>query len=183
MKTAPSTLIFLSLFSTSIFANGFESQHRVGIGYASTENPNWLQYAGSDWGDGLRIEYGYEFNHVFGINLSYSTNTDSQKPRDISSEIDGYNLKFDTDIGQKFDLNGYAIKPYGILGLARQREKNILASDNNKRRESFNDISFIVGAGIRADIGNHIYSDFRFDFSNYDNTDYSTVSWSFGYRF
>ncbi|PMH44794.1 hypothetical protein BCU68_11625 [Vibrio sp. 10N.286.49.B3] len=176
------TFVALSFIPIFSFANDFHGQHRIGIGYSNTENPDWLSNSDSGWGDGVRLEYGYDFNHVFGINLSYSTNKSNRRIENTESKIDGYNFKIDTDIGQKFDLDGYAIKPYGILGLARQSEKNVYSINSDTRHESFKDMSFILGVGVRADIGNHIYSDFRLDFSNYENTDYSTISWSIGYR-
>ncbi len=162
----------------TVYANTFEPKHRVGIGYSSTSTSDW--FAKSDkWGDGIRLEYGYEFNEIFGINLSYAQNNDNFFNGEYNVDLDGYNVKLDTDIGYKFYMNGFAIKPYGILGLARQSEK----ISSTHLNHNFNELSFVAGAGVRADINQHIYSDFRFDFARYEGNDYDTISWTVGYRF
>ncbi|MCZ8485614.1 hypothetical protein O9993_07375 [Vibrio lentus] len=41
------------------------------------------------------------------------------------AEIDGYKFQVDADIGYKFELDGFSLKPYGVLGLARQSKAKI----------------------------------------------------------
>ncbi len=183
MKIALTTLISATLLSTAAFANTFESQHRVGIGFNKAKVTDWLSDSTVDWGNGIKLEYGYEFNRVVGINVSYATNSDSETVGIYRADIDGSTFKVDADIGYKFDLNGFSIKPYGILGLARHNEDNSFSAGREKWSETFNDTSFVVGLGGRAEFGQHIYSDMRFDFAIYDDVDYDTFSWTIGYRF
>ncbi|GAD88433.1 MULTISPECIES: porin family protein [Vibrio] len=176
--TTVTTVIAFSLLSTAVQANMSEPAHRVGVGYNSTNTSEWLTKS-DKWGDGIRLEYGYELNEILGINLSYSQNKDTFLLAEHTTDLDGYNIKIDTDIGYKIHMNGFAIKPYGILGLARQSETRTL----NSTKYRFNEISFVTGAGLRADLNQHLYSDFRFDFSRYDDNEYYTVSWTLGYLF
>ncbi|GAD80428.1 porin family protein [Vibrio ezurae] len=173
------TIVIASLLlTTTAQANTSQSKHRIGVGYNSTNTSEWLTKS-DKWGDGLRLEYGYELNNILGINLSYSQNKDTFVVGEQTSDLDGYNIKLDTDIGYKVHINGFAIKPYGILGLARQSETRAI----NKTDYRFNEISFVTGAGLRADLNSHLYSDFRFDFSRYNDSEYYTISWTLGYQF
>lgn len=186
MKLAFTTLLTASLLSTTAIANTFESQHRIGLGYSSTEmTDDFFGYShSSDWGNGIKLEYGYEFNQIVGINVSYSKNKDSLSTDNFTAEIDGTTFQIDSDIGYKFMLNGFAIKPYGSIGLARYNEKQsatFLGSD------SWSDTNLILGAGVRADIGQHFYSDIRVDITSYNDgistMDYDKFSWTVGYKF
>ncbi|MEZ8544374.1 porin family protein [Vibrio splendidus] len=183
MKIALTTLISASLLSVPVLANNFDGQHRVGIGYNQTQVDDWLTDDTVDWGNGIKLEYGYEFNRIVGINVSYATNSDDENVEGIKAEIDGYKFQVDADIGYKFELDGFSLKPYGVLGLARQSEDNSISILDKKWTESYNDTSFVVGLGGRAEFGPHLYTDMRFEFASYDDVDYDTLSWTVGYRF
>ena len=99
MKIALTTLISASLLSVPALANNFDSQHRVGIGYNKTQVADWLTDDTVDWGNGIKLEYGYEFNRIVGINVSYATNSDDENVGGIKAEIDGYKFQVDADIG------------------------------------------------------------------------------------
>ncbi|WP_117235330.1 porin family protein [Vibrio maerlii] len=183
MKIALTTLISASLLSVPALANNFDSQHRVGIGYSKTQVADWLSDSTVDWGNGIKLEYGYEFNHIVGINVAYATNSDDETVDGLKADIDGSKFQVDADIGYKFDLDGFSIKPYGLIGLARHSEDISLIFAGDKETVSFNDTSIIVGIGGRAEFGRHVYTDMRFEFASYDGADYDTFSWTVGYRF
>lgn len=187
MKLAFTTLLTASLLSTTAIANTFESQHRIGLGFSSTDATQYYndQSFTADVGNGIKIEYGYEFNQIVGLNISYAKNKDSVNYYDIvTAEIDGSSFQIDADIGYKFMLDGFAIKPYGVIGLARYSEESHLAGIEI---DNWNDTNLVLGAGVRADIGQHFYSDLRIDITSYDdgfNTlDYDKFSWTVGYKF
>lgn len=183
MKIALTTLISASLLSVPALANSFESQHRVGLGYSQTQVADWISDDTVDWGNGIKLEYGYEFNRIVGINVSYATNSDDENVGGVKADIDGSKFQVDADIGYKFDLDGFSLKPYGVLGFARQSEDNSISYSGEKWTESYNDTSFVVGLGGRAEFGQHLYTDMRFEFASYDSMDYDTFSWTVGYRF
>lgn len=186
MKLAFTTLLTASLLSTTAIANTFESQHRIGLGYSATDST--LTFLGesftADMGNGIKLEYGYEFNQIVGVNLSYAKNKDSVSSQGFTAEVDGTAIQIDADIGYKFMLDGFAIKPYGVIGLARYSEEQ---SATYFGSDKWNDTNLVLGAGVRADIGQHFYSDIRVDITSYDNglttMDYDKFSWTVGYKF
>ena len=178
MKIALTTLISASLLSVPALANSFESQHRVGIGYNQTQIDFWGTDDTVDWGNGIKLEYGYEFNRIVGINVSYAANSDNESEEGIQIDIDGYKFQVDADIGYKFELDGFSLKPYGVLGLARHKEDNSFNFFGETWNESYNDTSFVIGLGGRAEFGQHLYTDMRFEFASYDDVDYDTFSWT-----
>lgn len=186
MKLAFTTLLTASLLSTAAIANTFESQHRIGLGYSSTEmDGDFLgQSYTADMGNGIKLEYGYEFNQIVGVNVSYAKNKDSESYNEVTAKVDGSTFQIDADIGYKFMFDGFAIKPYGVIGLARYNEK---ASLTYVGSNSWNDINVVFGAGVRADIGQHFYSDIRVDITSYSDSfstmDYDKFSWTVGYKF
>ncbi|MGY3570563.1 porin family protein [Vibrio paucivorans] len=184
MKAALTTLFATSLLSTAVFANNFESQHRVGLGYTKTSIDFVDVGLSGDWGNGFKLEYGYEFNHIVGLNISYGKNKDSASDAYGSVKLDGSTLKLDTDIGYKFMLDGFNIKPYAAIGVARYTED--VRVDNLGYK--WNDAGLFLGFGVRGEIGQHIYSDIRFDYAGFDgdlwgNADFDQFSWTIGYRF
>ncbi|QIA64826.1 outer membrane beta-barrel protein [Vibrio astriarenae] len=169
MKTLLPALLTTALLSSNALANPMMEGHRIGLGFSSTDVED------VSWGSGLKVEYGYDFNHIFGLNVSYAQNKDSE----YGLKLDGSTFKVDTDIGYKFDLDGFAIKPFIALGFARNSEK--FSFDGYS--ETFNDTSMFFGFGARADINRHFYSEMRFDMPTFDSLEYDQFSWTFGYRF
>ncbi|MDB1125960.1 porin family protein [Vibrio algarum] len=183
MKTLFTTLISCSLLAAPTFANNFDSQHRVGLGFSKTKINEYFTDSTVDWGKGIKLEYGYEFNRLVGLNVAYTKNKDSESNYGVSSDIDGFNIKIDADIGYKFYLENLNIKPYGLIGLAHHNEENSLSWDGGKLNETYKDTSIVIGLGARAEFGAHIYTDMRVDYAIYDDADYDTFSWTIGYRF
>ncbi|MCZ8497811.1 hypothetical protein O9929_03250 [Vibrio lentus] len=66
---------------------------------------------------------------------------------------------YDADIGYKFELDGFSLKPYGVLGLARQSEDSSIGYSDTMWTGSYNDTSFVVGLSSRAEFGQHLYTD------------------------
>ncbi|MGL6259703.1 porin family protein [Vibrio sp. WXL103] len=171
MKFLLPALISSVVLSAGAFANDF-SGHRVGLGYSKTELD--LGDINVEWGTGIKLEYGYDINQIFGVNVSYAKHKES----DRYASLDGSTFKIDTDIGYKFVSEGYSIKPYAAIGLAFLDED--LKVDDVKGNITENTI--FVGLGLRADIGDHFYTDLRVDIpSFYENFDQASVT--FGYRF
>ncbi|MGF1696859.1 porin family protein [Vibrio lamellibrachiae] len=184
MKTTLATIITAALLSTPALANTFESQHRVGLGYASTDLYFSDTDSSLDWGNGIKFEYGYEFNRIVGINTSYSQNNETFFS---GFKMEGSSFKLDTDIGYKFLLDGFSIKPYGAIGVIRYSEKYTISNGVDSASESWNDTNLFIGTGVRAEIGQNFYTDIRFDFTYFndgiDDVDYDQFSWTVGYKF
>lgn len=187
MKLALTTIIATALLSTSAIANTFESQHRIGLGYTSTDISHPSVDGTADWGNGIKLEYGYEFNRIVGINASYGTNKDSDGAYGLNTKLEGTSIKFDTDIGYKFLLDGFSIKPYGAIGLVHYSEKQTISYGQASASDTWNDTNFFIGTGVRAEFGHNIYTDLRFDFTYFDNEvielDYDQFSFTVGYKF
>ncbi len=163
-----------------------DTGHRVGLGFATTEVED---YAGNqiDWGMGFKLEYGYDFNRVIGINASY-TNTSDDVYHNYGSlrygaEVKSHTYKIDTDIGYAFQLNDFSIKPYGAIGLASNREKLTIHLDDRSTSQSYNDNSLYLGVGVRTTLGMGVYTDIRMDFPTFDDVYTDQFSFSMGYRF
>ncbi|MCW8332343.1 porin family protein [Vibrio paucivorans] len=183
MKAALTALIATSLLSTTAFANNFE-QHRIGLGYTKTSIDLVNAPLAGDWGNGFKLEYGYEFNRIVGLNVSYGKNKDSSIAGIDGFNIDGSTFKLDTDIGYKFLLGNFNIKPYAAIGLANYSEK----TSWGYIQEKWSDSSLFLGLGVRGEIGRNIYSDIRFDYAGFDgdvwdDADFDQFSWTIGYRF
>ncbi|USD40567.1 porin family protein [Vibrio sp. SCSIO 43135] len=184
MKAALTALIATSLLSATTLANSFESQHRVGLGYTKTSVDFLEASASGDWGNGLKLEYGYEVNRIVGLNVSYGKNKDSATDGVNTFKLDGSTFKLDTDIGYKFILDSFNVKPYAAIGIARYNEEVSIEQIGYK----WNENSLILGFGVRGEIGRHIYSDIRFDYAGFDgdlwgNADFDQFSWTVGYLF
>lgn len=149
------------------------SGHRIGLGFSKTD----INGPGLDgsWGDGIKLEYGYDINRVFGINVSFSKHKDSG----LGYSVDGTTFKMDTDIGYKFDLEGFAVKPYLALGFASLEEDIKFVGMEGVDSSS----TIFSGLGVRGDIGQHFYTDLRLDLPMFDDYEYDQVSLTFGYRF
>lgn len=167
------TLALTPSVSASIFEDNEFSGHRIGGGYSNTELV--FDNRGADWGDGIKLEYGYDINQIFGINASYQNNNGSK----YGVDLDGSTLKIDSDIGYTFKFEEWSVKPYGAVGLARVNEK--LSYDSIS--DSFKEISLMGGMGVRANLNMGLYTDLRYDFFNIDNQDQDQLSLTVGYRF
>ncbi len=174
--------LFPAILATAAFAvpfSTFASQgidgHRVGLGFSKTKDVTLDESI--SLGGGIKLEYGYEINHIFGINASYQGFGDSWGPLNL----DGSTLKFDTDIGYTFMLEQATIKPYGAIGLARIGQEYSLDGVDGSAKTTDN--SLLLGFGVRATVSQHFYADMRFDFMMTEYEDIDQFSISFGYKF
>ncbi|MGF1749622.1 MULTISPECIES: porin family protein [Vibrio] len=175
-----SKFILPTIFAFSAAAPAFASNstdvsgHRVGLGYSNTDLV--IDNSGLDWGDGIKLEYGYDINRIVGINASYQNNNGKTG----NLEIDGSNYKIDTDLGYMFTLDGWAIKPYGAVGLIRANETQ---TRSNGKTFSNKETSLMGGFGVRANIDMGLYTDLRYDFYNVNNLNTDQLSLTVGYKF
>ncbi|WP_412179177.1 outer membrane beta-barrel protein [Vibrio coralliilyticus] len=94
MKLAFTALLTASVLSAPVLANN--EGHRVGLGFNKTSieqvsSPS-IDYSAS----GFKLEYGYEFNHIVGVNISYNKGSGDLLP---FVDSDNSTFKIDTDIG------------------------------------------------------------------------------------
>lgn len=181
MKKLFTLFTALTLAASPVFAQETETQpvangHRVGIGFTNTTD---VTYDDVKLGTGLKLEYGYEFNNIVGINLSYSGFGDDVYTLFGNANIDGSTFKLDTDLGYTFHFEQWALKPYLAIGIAHVREEfsNFLVS------EKYSDTNLFLGIGARATIMEHYYTDLRIEGIGTDFGDYGQFSMTFGYRF
>ncbi|WP_261834631.1 porin family protein [Vibrio ishigakensis] len=178
MKKTAALIASLSLLSIPAIAQDEVAEpkaqgHRIGLGFASTEEPD-LEVS---FGKGLKLEYGYEFNNIVGINLSYAGFGE-----DVLGglfKVEGSTFKLDTDLGYTFHFDNFAIKPYGAIGVVRIDEEWTALGE----KESYDDTTIFVGIGARATLFEHYYTDIRFEAFASEILDYDQFSMTFGYRF
>ncbi|ORT48214.1 hypothetical protein ST37_18510 [Vibrio sp. qd031] len=149
--------------------------HRVGAGFSKTKDVT----TGFDLGlgGGLKLEYGYELNHIIGFNLSYQGFGESWS----GLKVDGSVFKADADIGYAFDLQEFSVKPYVALGVALVNEEWSL--NGIPGSSDLSDSSFLFGFGARATFMHNFYADMRFDYLMTEYSDLDQFSISFGYKF
>ncbi|WP_261873806.1 porin family protein [Vibrio rarus] len=150
--------------------------HRVGIGFSTTQD---ITHDNNKLGTGVKLEYGYEFNNIVGINLSYAQFSDSESMEGITLKVDGSTFKLDTDIGYTFHFEQFSIKPYGVIGVVHLKEEWDLFG----LKQDFDDTTIFLGIGARATIKQHYYADMRIEGFATDYADYGQFSMTFGYRF
>lgn len=140
--------------------------HRIGLGYSQSS------IDGLELGAGLKLEYGYDINDVFGVSVSYEKYKDS-----YSDLINLRTMRFGTDIGYAFrvDDGQNTLKPYFALGLNMYEEELLGISYSNS--------SLYYGIGLRSHLGEHFYltSEVTWSDLGYDDSQY--VGITFGYKF
>ncbi|MCG9546206.1 porin family protein [Vibrio sp. Isolate33] len=181
-KTA-ATIIALST-TTAAYANTDYSGHRVGLGFTSSEVDHLdSDYSNSDLGNGLKLEYGYDINRIVGVNISMDTSKDDESYYGYGYDSKVSTFKIDSDIGYAFLLNGFSIKPYGAIGVARVEEKLTLKEPGGSITLKDKETSLLLGTGVRANFDFGLYSDLRFNFIMMDDYDIDQLSITFGYKF
>ena len=180
------SFITVSVFSTPLLANDFQSGWRLGAGYADNQGSfgSTGDYADNDSYDseGLEsviIEGGYEFNKIAGIKLSYA-----QGGVDTSSKVHGPDgsyvenganhdiktLSFSTDVGYTFQIAQFDIKPYAELGVFASNIESYGTSQNYNQdseflgeMQTFNELTLhrgaFAGIGVRTTWRNGVYLD------------------------
>lgn len=176
-----STLLALSFGAAASEYNG----HRIGAGISNLTLSDNSSFNVPDWklGNGIKLEYGYDFNEIVGINVSYTNHSDDVSVPDIEHSVNykSSSLKVDADIGYAFQLDGFAIKPYGAIGLTSTSEDLDTNSSWGNVYGGYSNLH--VGMGVRAQLDMGMYADFRYDLGTYDDIDTDYVSFTVGYRF
>ena len=182
LKTV-TTVIALST-ATAAIANTDYSGHRIGLGFTASEIDHLnSDYSNSDLGNGLKIEYGYDINRIVGVNISIDTSKDDESYYGLSYDSKVSTFKIDSDIGYAFLLDGFSIKPYGAIGVARVEEKLTLKEPGDSITLKDKENSLLLGTGVRANFDFGLYSDLRFNFIMMDDYDIDQFSITFGYKF
>jgi attachment invasion locus protein len=191
------TLLSGFLVSSCALADDF-SGFRVGGGSSSTsvKIEEDIYYYGDDdviydgdFGDGFKIEVGYDFNRVVGGALSLETNSDtiSYETNDIThgGRIEGSAVKVGIDIGYAIPINPTFLKPYGKIGFVHYSYEE----SNNGNRYEYDDTSVFLGLGLRFQYS-HFYTDLSVDgyileLYDEDYSDWTFVQTAFtvGYKF
>lgn len=172
-------IIALTSVSTAFAQDNYQG-HRLGLGVSTGEYEEVSSdYHSTDLGFGLKVEYGYDFNRIIGLNVSYETNSEKDNFMGASIKSEVSTLTMDADIGYAFFLNGFNIKPYGAIGLGYVTDKVTVESISIKETET----SLLVGTGVRADFSNGLYTDLRYQVVILDHYDLNQTSITVGYKF
>ncbi|WP_052737549.1 porin family protein [Grimontia sp. AD028] len=170
-------------------ANDF-SGSRIGAGYNLTAGTyvsyelKGINYGHNSTGDGFNLTYGYDFNQMVGLNISYYE-TSGDKRRYDHYEFEGSSFLVDADIGWTFDMGGWSIKPYGAVGLGYHKMDVTRTSPSETvKSDSFSETGFLFGVGARAQFNNGAYLEVREDILiGVDHTDSSRFALIAGYKF
>ncbi|NOH99134.1 porin family protein [Vibrio sp. 99-70-13A1] len=182
--TTSITAIIALITASSTFANSHYQGHRVGLGFSSGElETTTVNNVTSDLGSGIKVEYGYDFNRIVGINVSLEQNKDDATFGNTTYKSELTNYKIDADIGYAFFLDGFNIKPYGVIGLAHIKHTDKVNTSRGSYSYTTNDTSVLLGTGIRADLSMGLYTDLRFQFAILDDYDVNQMSLTVGYKF
>lgn len=185
MKLLTTALTVIAITSaSSAYAQKDYSGHRIGFGIVSSEVDHLdSNFSRSDLGNGLKLEYGYDINRIFGVNISSDTSKEDENFEGYGYETKVSTFKIDTDIGYAFFLNGFDVKPYGAIGFARVEEKITLNTPDGSASIKDNNTSLLLGTGVRANFDFGLYTDLRFNFIMMDDYDIDQLSFTAGYKF
>lgn len=158
--------LLLALFSANSMAANDFSGSRVGVGLSKT-SLTVESYGSEDWdgdyGNGFKLEYGYDFNQIIGLGISYETNNDTL----FDVELEGESIKVGVDLGYAFPIQDAFIKPYGKLGFVSYSEDYF----TDGYRGDFDDSSVFAGLGVRFQYS-HFYADLDVDFYTLEDGPY-----------
>ena len=163
MKKLNFTVFALAIaLSTQVSAND-EKRHRLGVGYSSTDAE--VMGINFGYGDGIKLEYGYDINRYIGIHVSYEQNDEGI--------LSGDTLKLGGDIGYTFYHEEFSIKPF-ISGGAYLYDENF-----------YDDSGAYWGFGARATYKN-FYADVRQDYFDMEDqnigVDIEQFSFTIGFK-
>ena len=114
---------------------------RMGAGLSQTSitaEEDDYQLWKDDYGEGIKLEAGYDFNQMLGVAISYETN----RERIDGIRLRGESFKLSLDLGGAFPVQDSFIKPYAKLGL-------LYYSEQFSSGGEFDDDNLFIGIGIR----------------------------------
>lgn len=180
-KAALSISLLTSLvLSTSAFADEFTGL-RLGVGYSDT-SIKVNSDAGNESGDskGLKVEAGFDFNRVVGLNASYEMVNNTLDNFVNDSDVEGHSIKIGTDLGYAFYSKNVFFKPYAAVGFV-----SYSVDDTD-----FDGESAFAGVGLRyhyknlyADLGVDCYFIDGDDVDGVDNYRFIQGAATIGYKF
>ncbi len=197
MNKAVLSIAILGALTTTT-TNAKESTHtfeglRIGAGVSQTEVKANVGFKSSafenvdyefDYGEGYKIELGYDINPAFGIGASYETN--SGTVFDVV-DVDTSTFKLNVDVGYAFSISSFYVKPYAKFGY-----KFYMDDTANAPTEEYDSDDFFYGAGLRVQY-RAIYADVTIDRFSTDFTDeeqsadleynYTQMGLTVGYKF
>jgi attachment invasion locus protein len=163
------TSLLIGFFSAaSVSADDF-SGSRIGLGISETslsEEEYGVETADGDYGDGFKLEYGYDFNRIVGFDVSYETNEETEK----REKLEGGTLKVGADIGYAFPIQDAFLKPYGKIGFVAYSQD--LISDSGKSK--YKDNSVFAGLGLRFQYS-HFYADINLDYFVLEDDEFDSI--------
>lgn len=119
--------VLLAFLPSVVYASESFNGLRVGVGYSSTSILDDSEFY--DYGDGLKLELGYDFNRIVGINLSYQESDYSETTYFETLKVDGTTVKVDADVGFAFDFQGWSLKPMVplVLHLGKRMSSSVIS--------------------------------------------------------
>ncbi|MFS1983419.1 porin family protein [Vibrio breoganii] len=173
-------ILFLSSPSL-VYAKDFNG-FRIGGGYTfsyliSVDDDDVVETG--DYGDGFKVEAGYDFNRIFGLNVSYQENSYDESNYFGDAKLSGSTIKIDADIGYAIDFGGWWMKPYGAVGLAIYDEDYTVG----QFKFQYDENAPLLGAGIRFTGDSGAYFNIRQDFVLLSDATMGQTSLTIGYMF
>jgi hypothetical protein len=127
-----------------------------------------VKNGGNKWSDteqkGVKIEAGYDFNRVIGLDVSYETANETLNNMTNDRDIEGSAIKAGADVGYAFYSRKAFLKPYAKIGFVSFSEDDYDAS------------SVFAGLGLRYQYG-HYYMDLAADGYFLDNDENAALDY------
>ena len=102
MKKLYFTAITLAITLSSQVSANDENRHRLGVGYSTTDAE--VMGLSFGYGDGIKLEYGYDANKYLSAHISYEKNDEGL--------LRGDTMKLGGDAGYTFYGENVSIKPF-----------------------------------------------------------------------
>ncbi len=134
----PVTLLLASGAALAESNDGF----RIGAGISGMNEGNDAFSVDNS----LKVEAGYDFNQVIGIHASY----EDLGGRAFDTGYKGSSIKLGADVGYKFQLSIFDLKPYAQVGA---NWTSINPDDASFNEQVDDGASLYYGAGVRAHAG------------------------------